>query len=120
MARLRFYARGDKLVSYPGIQTPNGESARYIGREFVRAKDGKPASNPATEEAFECDSASPAGQRLARLMRLDALDPPLYCADAETAAECGAVFVKVSFADGAWSEDVSPVSPAPKQSSKDS
>jgi len=121
--KLKFYARGDKLVLYPGIQTPNGHSARYIGREFVpailtddRKKVLKPASNPASESPFECDSESAVGQRLARLVRVDAIDPPLYAADPETAAYCGVPFVKVSFADGAWSEEVAP---APSRSPKD-
>lgn len=115
--KLSFYARGDKLVLYPGLQTANGDSARYIGRQFVPASKGQPSSNPAVDAAFECESESPIGQRLSRLVRVDSIDPPLFCADKQTAAFCGVPFVKVSFADGAWSEVIAP---APSRSSKDS
>lgn len=115
--KLSFYARGDKLVLYPGLQTVNGDSARYIGRQFVPASKGQPSSNPAVDAAFECESESPIGQRLSRLVRVDSIDPPLFCADKQTAAFCGVPFVKVSFADGAWSEVIAP---APSRSPKDS
>lgn len=102
--KLSFYARGDKLVLYPGLQTPNGQLPHYIGRESVRGTKTERGGFPAVQEAFECQSESPVGQRLSRLMRVDSIDPPLYCANAETAAFCGVPFVNLSFGAGAWSE----------------
>ncbi len=113
MALLRFYARADLLVSLPGARPLPGESPRYVGRFRVAGEPNKGgAKYPALREAFECDSDSDTGRRLVKLTRRDA---SLWCADAETARECGVEFVRIEFseAEGAWTPAARVAAPAP-------
>lgn len=105
---LRFYARHDHRVWYPGLRIPNGQPPIYLGRDFVRAKDGKPSMSPATEDGFECEIDSEVGRRVVRLMTVDSIDPPFFCADQETANATGLKFVPCKFVAGVWVEDDSP------------
>lgn len=113
--KLRFYAKGDLLVSVPGqtILRRNadtgaaGSPVKYVGRVHVPAKLRKgpgdsvivdePASNPARSEAYECDSDTERGRRLMKLTRRDG---SLWPADEATAAACGVPFVATEFSDG--------------------
>jgi len=110
--KLRFYARGDALVTVPGVQPQIGQSLPRVGRTNVHtpaevldeyhAKAGvKPGFlvPPATRDAYEVDSESPAGQRLKKLIRRE---PCLWAADAETADECGVPFVDLKFVNDSW------------------
>jgi hypothetical protein len=121
MAQLRFYARADLLVSVPGARPMPGESPRYVGRGRIPGEPNKGgALYPAHKEAFACDPDSDTGRRLVKLMRRDA---SLWCADAETARECGVEFVALSFDEkaSAWipAATAPAVSaPAPKASAK--
>lgn len=93
--QLRFYARADLLVSVPGARPMQGESPRYVGRTRIPGEPNKGgASYPAQRDAFECDSDSDAGRRLAKLIRRDS---SLWAADEATARECGVEFVRVEF-----------------------
>ncbi len=106
MTTLRFYARHDHRVLYPGLKTPAGMPPIYLGRSFIRAADGKPSSAPATEEPIECALGSEVANRIIRLMMVDKIDPPFFCADEVTAAATGLKFVKADFEAGVWSERV--------------
>jgi len=102
---LRFYARHDHRVLYPGLKTPAGMPPIYLGRDFVRAADGKPSSAPATITGVECEEGSEVARRIIRLMTVDAIDPPFFC-DKATAAATGLPYVEAEFADGVWAERV--------------
>ena len=125
MSTLRFFAREDALVRYPGIVPAIGQAPRYIGREFLigeleRGPGGKertkvPASNPASKEPSVFDSDTDEGQAAARHCRKLALWP----ADKETAAFCGVSFVELTFANGSWIEKPAAVA-APKAALKES
>ena len=105
MATLRFYARHDHKVWYPGLKIPNGQAPIYLGRTFVPSVGGQPASSPATEEPIECESGSIVANRIIRLMTVDKMDPPFFCADEQTANESGLPYVPVTFRDGVWAEE---------------
>jgi hypothetical protein len=79
----------------PGLVPAIGQAESYVGRTF----DAKTRGNPATKEAFEIDSDSDAGRRLAKLCRRDAC---LWPADKATAEACGVEFVELEFRDGVW------------------
>jgi len=104
LATLRFYARHDHRVWYPGLKIPNGQAPVYLGRSFTPAKDGKPSASPATKDPIECQSGDVVATRIIRLMTVDRQDPPFFCADEQTAAECGFPFIKAKFVDGVWVE----------------
>lgn len=107
MAKLRFFARDDLLVTVPGSRPMMGQAPQYVGRSFVPGNGAdKGAQHPATEGPYECASDSDEGRRLALLVRRDAA---LWPADAETAAACGVEFVAVAVKDGI-------AAPAPKAS----
>jgi hypothetical protein len=109
---LRFYAKGNKLVRIPGAQPLPKQPDMYVGRFFDRPN----RSYPASEQAYEIDSDTKDGQRLARLARLDKC---LYPADKETAAHVGLPFVKVQLIDGSYVESVQEaVNPPAKGSNK--
>jgi hypothetical protein len=100
--RLKFAAR-DGLVREPDCVPAIGQAARYLGREFVPAViKGKqiisPASNPATESGFECDSDSDIGRVAMKNARKGAFWP----LDRATAEFCGMTFVDVEFNAGVW------------------
>ncbi len=105
---LKFYAREDALVRYPGIVPAIGQAPRYIGREFLmgeaeRGADGKmrttkPASNPATKDPAEFAEGTAEAAAVMRHCRKGAL----WAADKDTAAACGVEFVAVEFKDGVW------------------
>jgi hypothetical protein len=108
--KLRFYAREDQLAREPGQRPAIGQAARYIGRTFVPAKKERQngadvvveaASNPASKDAAEFDSERIDAADLDALKR-HVRKGAIWCADAETAAFCGATFVPVEFKDGAW------------------
>lgn len=91
---LRFYAKADALQPVPGFDPGVGNHPRYVGR---RHDPENPGSFPATEEPFECDSNSPAGQRLAFLAFRDR---DIWPADQETADFCRVPFVATELVDG--------------------
>ncbi len=103
--RLKFYAR-EGLVRDPEAPPMFGVPARYLGREFVPAKrevvDGvariAPASNPATEAGFECDSESLVGERALKETRKGHLWP----ANKSTAEFCGVQLADLEFSGGVW------------------
>lgn len=101
---LRFYARHDHRVLYPGLKTGAGQPPMYLGRDFVRSADGKPSMAPATERPIECEPGSEVANRIIRLMTIDAVDAPFFCADEATANATGLPYVAVDFNDGVWSE----------------
>jgi hypothetical protein len=90
--KLRFYAREDLPVRYPGHIPRTGSPDNYIGREFAPPYRAK-------REAFECDSESECGRRLMKLTRRDG---SLWPADEETAKACGVEFQDVEFNEGKW------------------
>jgi hypothetical protein len=97
---LKFYAHGSALVDVPGGHIA-GQVPRYVGREFVPGDGTKRPAHPATERAYEIDSDTDEGRRLAHICRRDG---DLLPADKETAAFCGVVFPAAEFKDGAWTK----------------
>jgi hypothetical protein len=93
--KLKFFAREDLLVAYPGIMPVVGQPRLYVGRQF----DADAKTYPATAEGHTFDSDSPEGARV--LMRAKR-NPSLWPADKETAAACGVEFVPVEFKDGVF------------------
>lgn len=103
---LRFYAKADALQPVPGFEAAVGDQPRYVGR---RADPENPGAFPATEEPYECDSGSPAGQRLAFLAFRDR---DIWPADEATAEFCRVPFVATELIDG---ERVAVAANAPKK-----
>jgi hypothetical protein len=99
--QLKFFARGDLLVTVPGFAPVVGQPQLRVGREFVRGDESKgiPPEYPATKEPFVVDSNSPEGRRLKKLIQRD---ESLWAADQATAAECGVQFVELEFKDSEW------------------
>jgi YD repeat-containing protein len=101
---LRFYARPGHVCAWPGPKF-QGQPARYIGRTTKVTRDAAgnvtEIAHPAIAEPVEIDPKSKDGQRVLRLMRIEA-EKPLQPADAETAAACGVPFVQVALRDGEW------------------
>lgn len=95
--QLKFFARGDLLVTVPGFSPVVGQAPAYVGREFKRI-DGV-AVHPATRDPFTVDSDTPEGRRLVKLAKRDA---SLWPADKATAEHCGLPFVALAFDDGEW------------------
>ena len=93
--QLKFFARGDLLVTLPGFAPVVGQPLLRVGRDW----SSREAVPPATKEPFSCDSESAPGRRLKKLI---ARDESLWAADKETAAECGVPFVDLEFKDGSW------------------
>ena len=93
---LKFYAKADALQRVPDFAPAVGQHDRYVGRAH---DDAPPGSFPATREPFECDSATPSGQRLVHLVQRD---HDLWPADQATADFCQVPFVNVEFAEGEW------------------
>ncbi len=108
---LRFHPRHDHRVFYPGLKTANGQPPMYLGRSFVPAAGGKPSCSPALQDPIECELGSEVANRIIRLMTIDAIDPPFFCADEATAAAAGLPFVKADFEAGVWSERQPPALP---------
>lgn len=115
MATLRFYARHDHRVWYPGLKIPNGQAPIYLGRTHVPGDGatGKPSQSPATKEPIECEAGSEVANRIIRLMTIDSSDPPFFCADQATADATGLQFVKAKFSDGVWVEAPAVGKPSP-------
>lgn len=95
--KLRFFAREDLLVAYPGLTPVVGQPQRYVGRTFVAPHDGLGAAHPAKSEPDEFDADSEEGKRLIFRVRRN---PCLWPADKETAAACGLQFTPVECLDG--------------------
>lgn len=114
--KLKFYARGDLLVTKPGFvpKYTGGDVPRYVGRKFVARNGNTPAHNIATKEPAEFDSESEAGRRLMLLCRRDS---SLWPADQATADACGVKFVPVDFKDGEWVAKPLPVASAKRATS---
>lgn len=93
--KLKFFAREDLLVAYPGIMPVVGQPRLYVGRRF----DPDTRSYPATSEGDTFDSDTPEGARV--LMRARR-NPSLWPADKETAIACGVEFVPVDLKDGVY------------------
>lgn len=100
MAKLSFYARGDLLVTVPGVYPQIGQALPRVGRQL--ASDG---SLPATKEAYVTDSNSDEARRLIKLTRREGA---LWPADKETADACGLPFVELTFKDGVWAQKPAP------------
>ena len=114
--KLSFYARGDALVTVPGVQPQIGQSLPRVGRgselepaEKLHEDHEKAGVKPgfkvpaATKEPYTVDSESPARQRLKKLIRRE---PCLWAADEETAVECGVPFVALKFENDSWVPDL--------------
>lgn len=100
--KLRFFARGTHLVSYPRSQR-EGQRPRYLGREMDAPKAGEHAgAYPATREPFECYTGTPLGARVVHVMAQSAAsgDLALWPADEGTARAIGVRFVPTEFIDG--------------------
>lgn len=111
--KLSFYARGDHLVTVPGVSPQGDQHLPRVGRVGggdpigiaapPNRRDGKPTQGrslpPASESPFVVEADSDAGRRLVKLTRRDA---SLWPADEETAAACGVAFVDLDFNDGEW------------------
>jgi hypothetical protein len=110
MAKLRFFARDDQLVPFPGFTPAPGQIPVYVGRSF----DEKLKGHPASQEPSEFDSETREGQRLMQFARRDAA---LWPADEATARECGVEFVPVTVRDGV-AVPAAKASPAPAASPK--
>jgi hypothetical protein len=82
MTTLRFDTREGDTVPVPGSGIP-GQIPRYVGQEFDHD------SGTYKPKPFECESDSPTGQRLMKLIRRDA---SIIAHDAATAAACGVPF----------------------------
>jgi hypothetical protein len=92
--KLKFYARGDALVTVPGVYPAIGQALPRVGRE-----QGSDGVLRATKEPFEADSDSDAGRRLIKLVRRD---QSLWPADKVTAEACGVEFIELTQRDGEW------------------
>jgi hypothetical protein len=109
---LAFYAAGDALVherNEDGSSLPwqMGAGPRYVGREFVPAANGSPASHPATKEPYKCKDGTQEAAYLARECR----SGMLYAADKETALALGVSVVPLEFHAGVWAQKSSGKSP---------
>ena len=110
MAKLKFYARADKLVNArPGETMLLGMPIPRIGRDYL--PDG---SMPASREPFECDSESACGRNALHAMRSKPQCPPLWPADEATAQLCGVPFVAVEWVDGEVVPKATPKAPKSK------
>jgi hypothetical protein len=87
--KLRFFAKPGHLCRLPGPSVA-GDMPRYVGRK-VRVV-GTEIRNEILETPTEIESTSREGQRILRRFIVDAQDPPLIPADAETARACGVPF----------------------------
>lgn len=104
MAKLTFYAAGAQLVAVPNQIPMIGVARQYVGRTFVPAASGKPASYPATKQGQSFDSDTPSGQHLIHEVKTSRRQGSqcLWCADAATAALCDVPFVEVEHDGGQW------------------
>jgi hypothetical protein len=91
---LRFYAKDNLIVSFPGSKDVPGNPARYVGRRYENA------DYPATQEGDSFKLGSPEFIRIKKLINTS--PQPLYAADQETADAVGVPFVPVQFKDGKW------------------
>ena len=98
MTTLKFYARDDLLVLIPGSIAVPRNGNRYVGREWIKES----RAYPATETGYTCDSKSPEGRRLIRLIKRDS---SLFAANKETAELCGVEYIPVQFNAGAWTNE---------------
>lgn len=99
---LRFYAKGDLLVTEPGTAASTareGRPSRYVGRKLAMVGEGRQAvaSFPATSDPYSCPANSPRGARLIKLTRRDG---SLWPADEATARACGVDYVATRFSSG--------------------
>jgi hypothetical protein len=92
--KLKFFARGDALVTVPGVYPQVGQALPRVGR--VQGSDGVLR---ATKDPFEVDADSDAGRRLIKLVRRD---QSLWPADKATAEACGVEFVELEYKDDEW------------------
>jgi hypothetical protein len=90
--KLKFYARGDGLVSLPDERRVVGLPARYVNRR----QEGR--AFPATEDAHEVDSSHANARRLVKRCQRD----ELWAADQATAEFCGVAYTPLEFKDGSW------------------
>jgi hypothetical protein len=109
---LRFFARADQLVPFPGFSPGAGQAALYVGRTF----DAGIGGYPATRDAAEFEPGSPAAQRLLKVARRDA---SLWPADQFTAQACELPFVELEFNSGEYVAKAPPVA-APSRKGSDS
>ncbi len=97
--KLKFYARGDALVTIPNEQRIVGNPAEYVGRK--RIKEGDNFAYPATRDPFVCPP-----EMAPRLAKLTRRDNSLWPADKETAQACGVGFKKVEYSGGEWIPEI--------------
>lgn len=95
--KLRFYAKGDLLVTLPGFvpRPQGGDVPRYINRT-LKMVDGR-ATFPAMPEPYECEAKSP---QAARAIEITKRDLSLWPADRETAKACNRPYTETEFVDG--------------------
>jgi len=87
--KLRFYAKPGHFCRLPGPSVA-GDLPRYVGRKLK--VNGTEIRNEILDTPTEIESTSREGQRILRKFLVDAQDPPLIPADAETARACGVPF----------------------------
>jgi hypothetical protein len=115
LAKLRFFARDDLLVTVPGSRPVKGQAPQYVGRKFIPGDATKGAQHPANEKPHEIDADTDEGRRLVQLTSRDAA---LWPADAATASACGVEFVAVEVKDGVAVRASAPATPARVGASK--
>jgi hypothetical protein len=106
---MKFYARGDQLYPSPLRTAVTGQFPRFVGRELRPAVVGstgkvtEPPAWPATAAPWECPDRGPVAMEIKREFgkcKTLGHEPPLWPADAETAALVGVEFVPVTVKDG--------------------
>ena len=102
--KLKFYARGDALVTVPGVYPAIGQALPRVGRiqdpvQPLKVGESGLSRLKATKDPFEVDADSDAGRRLIKLVRRD---QSLWPADKATAEACGVEFVELEFKDDEW------------------
>lgn len=91
---LRFYAKDNLVVSFPGSKDVPGNPARYVGRAYVNN------DYPATQLGDSFKEGSPEFLRIKKV--INSSPQPLYPADQASADACGVPFVAVEFKSGKW------------------
>ena len=118
--KLKFYARSGHIVPVPGTRRTFGQFRQYIGRETIAGTDTVPAQLLTTEAGTEFDSDALSAEGVNQIRLAIVRDKGLWCANKETAAFMGCVFVPVRFKPEttAWEAIVAPVAAEADKPSK--
>jgi len=96
--KLRFYAKADLLVSYPGAMLQPGYPSKYVGRKLKTTDAGN--AYVAVQEPTCFEAGTPEAERIKHILK--EVPTPLWAADPATAKECGIVWQQLEFQDGEW------------------